>query len=89
MDPLDTLTTFIKLYDTDETGELDRTKWLALCSDEKINLPVEMAALLFDELDADADGHVSVTDLFKELASWQATQSLTPKVSSNKVGLSR
>lgn len=64
---------FLRSYDTSGSGKFDRDRWLYLCSSASINLPQESAAHLFDRLDTDHDGIVTISELLKDLTEWQSS----------------
>uniref|UniRef100_A0A5K3EJG8 Ras and EF-hand domain-containing protein n=1 Tax=Mesocestoides corti TaxID=53468 RepID=A0A5K3EJG8_MESCO len=65
------LAAFLRSYDTDGSGSFDRDRWLHLCTSAKINLPQESAADLFDRLDTDRNGIVTIAELLDSLSEWQ------------------
>ena len=62
---------FLRSYDTNNSGSFDRDRWLHLCTSATINLPQESAADLFDKLDSDRDGLVTIDELLNCLNEWQ------------------
>ncbi|VDK89530.1 unnamed protein product [Dibothriocephalus latus] len=67
------LAAFLKSYDTDGSGTFNRDRWLHLCSSPAINLPQNLATAVFDRLDTDHDGIVTINELLAELEEWQKT----------------
>ncbi|CDS42945.1 ras and EF hand domain containing protein [Echinococcus multilocularis] len=64
---------FLSSYDTNDSGNFNRDRWLHLCTSATINLPQDSAAALFDRLDTDRDGLVTIDELLKSLSEWQKT----------------
>lgn len=62
---------FLRSYDTNNSGSFNRDRWLHLCTSATINLPQDSAAALFDRLDTDKDGLVTIDELLKSLSEWQ------------------
>ncbi|KAL5110545.1 hypothetical protein TcWFU_006533 [Taenia crassiceps] len=67
---------FLRSYDTNNSGSFNRDRWLHLCTSATINLPQDGAAALFDRLDTDKDGLVTIDELLKSLSEWQKATNL-------------
>ncbi|VDL90399.1 unnamed protein product [Schistocephalus solidus] len=67
------LAAFLKSYDSDGSGTFNRDRWLHLCSSSAINLPQNLATAVFDRLDTDHNGIVTINELLAELEEWQKT----------------
>ncbi|KAL7065186.1 hypothetical protein AAHC03_05112 [Spirometra sp. Aus1] len=65
------LAAFLKSYDSDGSGTFNRDRWLHLCSSSAINLPQDLATAVFDRLDTDRNGIVTINELLAELEEWQ------------------
>ncbi|KAK4471782.1 hypothetical protein MN116_005180 [Schistosoma mekongi] len=63
----------LKSYDFENTGDLNKTEWIKLCSNSTINLPTDISSRLFNELDTDNDGLIKISDILNELHIWEAS----------------
>lgn len=78
----------MRSYDVEHNGFLNKIEWVKLCSHDTINLSPELASALFDGLDTDADGEVRISDIMKELAAYEAGDSVAATPTKKSAGSS-
>ncbi|CAI2728699.1 unnamed protein product [Schistosoma spindalis] len=70
---IDNLKKFLQSYDFENSGDLNKTEWITLCSNSTINISSELSLTLFNELDTDKDGLIKISDILQELQIWKAS----------------
>ncbi|TNN20424.1 Ras and EF-hand domain-containing protein isoform 2 [Schistosoma japonicum] len=70
---IENLKKLLKSYDFENTGDLNKTEWIKLCSNSTINLSTDISSRLFNELDTDNDGLIKISDILYELHIWEAS----------------
>uniref|UniRef100_A0A5K4F161 EF-hand domain-containing protein n=2 Tax=Schistosoma mansoni TaxID=6183 RepID=A0A5K4F161_SCHMA len=68
---IENLKKLLQRYDFENSGDLNKTEWIKLCSNSTINISKELSLTLFNELDRDKDGLIKISDILQELKIWE------------------
>nr|CAH8848222.1 unnamed protein product [Trichobilharzia regenti] len=81
---VENLKKLLQSYDFEDSGDLNKTEWIKLCSHSTIDLSSELSLTLFNELDRDKDGLVKISDILQELRIWEASNQQLENVGHEK-----